>query len=187
MLALASIHLRFSIAQHSFKGSMKRLILNSERYPGLGLVVPQIPGAPAGVGGGFTFTAGISYDVTPETAALVEQTIGQFEPRVKRHYSLAISDIETAAAAVTAVVVPEVTPAAEPVDLSTDDDDLVSVEVAKLKGLTIAQATPIVENTAMNDELPIELRRAYLQAVIETRTAKAIDKLATELLETLAD
>ena len=89
---------------------------------------------------------------------------------------------------VAAVVAPDAPPAkAEAVVLSDGDDDLVAMEVAKLKGLTIAQATPIVENTAMNDELPIELRRAYLQAVIDAQTAKAIEKLAADLLETLAD
>lgn len=165
---------------------MKRLTLQSERYPGLGLVVPQVPGAPPGTKGGFTFTVGIPYDVTPETAGAVEKTIGQFEPRVKRHYKLSITDLE--APPVAAVVAPDAPPAkAEAVVLSDGDDDLVAMEVAKLKGLTIAQATPIVENTAMNDELPIELRRAYLQAVIEARTAKAIEKLAADLLETLAD
>jgi len=166
---------------------MKQLTLNSERYPGLALPVPQVPGTPPGTRGSFTFSVGIPHEVTDETATAIADLLAGLEPRVSRHYQLTVLDLSTdAAIAAPSEVIPFVD---EPAALvfSDDDNELIEFEVAKLKGLTIAQATPLIENTALNDELPVELRRAYLQAVIETKNVKALDKLATDLLETLAD
>lgn len=168
---------------------MKQLTISSERYPGLGAPVPQVPGAAPGTKGSFTFAVGVPYEVTDETAQAVKDLHDLMEIRVSRHFRLTIADLTPDVVAAGAIAVPDLAPTKpdEPLVLTDDDQDLIEVEVAKLKGLTVAAAIPIVENTAMNDELPVEVRRAYLQAVIETRNAKAIDKRAAELLELLAD
>jgi hypothetical protein len=177
---------------------MKRLTINSERYPGLGLAVPQVPGAPDGTRGGFTFSAGTPYEVTNETAAAVETAISRFDERVKRHYRLTVVDLDASEPVAGAVVAPATAPskAAPVVDsapdpesftLTDEDRDLIAVEVGKLRGLTLDKAVPMVERTAMNDEMPVVLRRAYLQAVIDAKTAKTLNEKAAELLEVLAD
>lgn len=169
---------------------MKRLTLNSERYPGLGLAVPQVPGAPDGTRGGFTFSAGTPYEVTNETAAAVETAVSRFDERVRRHYRLTVVDLDTSEPVAGAVVAPAAAPskaAPEPITMTDEDRDLIEVEVGKLRGLTLDKAIPMVERTAMNDEMPVVLRRAYLQAVIEARTAKTLNEKAAELLEVLAD
>lgn len=171
---------------------MKRLTINSARYPGLGLAVPQVPGAPDGTRGGFTFSAGTPYEVTNETAAAVETAVSRFDERVRRHYRLTVVDLDTSEPVAGAVSAPaaapsKAAPAPEPITLTEEDRDLIEIEVGKLRGLTLDKAIPIVERTAMNDDIPVVLRRAYLEAVIEAKTAKTLDKKAAELLEVLAD
>lgn len=169
---------------------MKRLTINSERYPGLGLAVPQVPGAPDGTRGGFTFSAGTPYDVTNETAIAVETAISRFDERVKRHYRLTVVDLNNPEPVAGAVVAPATAPskaAPEPIALTEEDQELIGIEVGKLKGLTLDKAIPMVERTAMNDDMPVVVRRAYLQAVIDAKTAKTLNEKAAELLEVLAD
>lgn len=177
---------------------MKRLTINSDRYPGLGLAVPQVPGAPDGTRGGFTFSAGTPYEVTDKTAIAVETAISRFDERVRRHYRLVIVDLEIPEPVAGAVAAPAAAPSksapvvdsepdSEPFSLTEEDQDLIAVEVGKLKGLTLDKSVPMVERTAMNDEMPVVLRRAYLQAVIDAKTAKTLNEKAAELLEVLAD
>jgi len=176
----------------TYKGFMKRLTINSERYPGLGLAVPQVPGAPDGTRGGFTFSAGTPYDVTNETAIAVETAISRFDERVKRHYRLTVVDLNNPEPVAGAVVAPAAAPSKaapdpEPITLTDEDRELIGIEVGKLKGLTLDKAVPMVERTAMNDDMPVVVRRAYLQAVIDAKTAKTLNEKAAELLEVLAD
>jgi hypothetical protein len=167
---------------------MKQLTLNSERYPGLGAPVPQVPGAPDGTSGGFTFSVGVPYEVTDETAEAIKDLLARTEERVSRHYRLTIMAVPGAITdAIADPAAAAVADVDEPIALSEEDQDLIGVEVAKLKGLTAAETKPLVDNTAGNEELPVVLRRAYLQAVIESRPVKATSRLATEWLETLAD
>lgn len=171
---------------------MKRLTINSDRYPGLGLAVPQVPGAPDGTRGGFTFSAGTPYEVTNETAIAVETAIARFDERVKRHYRLTVVDLNNPEPVAGAVVAPAAAPSKaapepEPIALTEEDQDLIEVEVSKLRGLNLDKAIPMVERTAMNDDMPVVVRRAYLQAVIDAKTAKTLENKAKELLEVLAD
>lgn len=173
---------------------MKQLTIHSKRYPGLGAPVPQVPGAPPGTKGSFTFAVGEPYTVTDDTAAAIQDLINtRMEKRVSRHYQLTVYDIASEAVPEDAIATPTAPPVKDaiadpaPLVLSDDDQALIGVEVLKLKGLTVDKATPIIENTARNTDLPIEIRRAYLQAVIETKNAKALDKLAEDLLKELAN
>lgn len=171
---------------------MKRLTINSTRYPGLSVPVPQVPGTPTGTRGSFTFSVGVPYEVTDETAGAVASTVATFEERVKRHYRLTVVDLDNPEPVAGAVAAPaaapsKAAPAPEPITLTEEDRDLIEIEVGKLRGLTLDKAIPIVERTAMNDDMPVVLRRAYLEAVIEAKTAKTLDKKAAELLEVLAD
>jgi hypothetical protein len=171
---------------------MKQLTISSKRYPGLGAPVPQVPGAPPGTKGSFTFAVGVAYEVADETAIAVTDLLNRMEHRVRRHYQLTVHDLTPALVVADAIASPTAPPVKDadpeptPLVLTDDDRALIGVEVGKLKGLTVTQATPLIENTALNEDLPIELRRAYLQAVIETKNAKALDKLAQDLLDTLA-
>jgi hypothetical protein len=167
---------------------MKQLTLHSDRFPGLGAPVPQVPGGKPGEGGSFTFAVDVPYEVSDDTAAAIAALLESFEPRIQRHFRLSLVDLSTDAVAIAAPVEPEAAPepVAEPFVLSDDDLELIQVEVEKLKGLTIAQSTPIIENTALNETLPVELRRAYLQAVIDADTSKGVEKKAQELLSILS-
>lgn len=172
---------------------MKQLTINSQRYPGLAAPVPQVPGAPPGTSGGFTFAVGEPYEVADETAAAIQDLLARMEKRVSRHYQLTVYDLAPEAVPEDGIATPNAPPAKdaiadpEPLELTDDDKALIGVEVLKLKGLTVDKATPIIENTARNTDLPVEIRRAYLQAVIETKNAKALDKLAENLLQELAN
>jgi hypothetical protein len=130
----------------------------------------------------------VPYEVSDDTAAAIAALLESFEPRIQRHFRLSLVDLSTDAVAIAAPVEPEAAPepVAEPFVLSADDLELIQVEVEKLKGLTIAQSTPVVENTALNETLPVELRRAYLQAVIDADTTKGVEKKAQELLSLLS-
>jgi hypothetical protein len=148
-----------------------------------------VPGGKPGEKGSFTFAVDVPYEVSDDTAAAIAALLESFEPRIQRHFRLSLVDLSTDAVAIAAPVEPEPVAeesSAEPFVLSTDDLELIQVEVEKLKGLTIAQSTPIVENTALNETLPVELRRAYLQAVIDADTSKGVEKKAQELLSILS-
>lgn len=165
---------------------MKQITLHSDRYPGLATHVLKAPGTDKP--GSVNFAVDIPYTVADETAAALVALLDSFEERVSRHYRLTIADL-TPPSEVAGDVTLDVTPVEinpTEVTLTEDDEALIEIEVAKLKGLTVAQAIPIVQNTATNEELPVALRRAYLNAVIATRNAKAIDAKASELLEQLA-
>jgi hypothetical protein len=70
--------------------------------------------------------------------------------------------------------------------LSDDDVDLVEVEVAKLRGLTISEAEPMIETLALNEVLPLALRVAYLTKVSETQAVQVtLRKKATELIDVI--
>lgn len=172
---------------------MKQLTIHSKRYPGLAAPVPQVPGAPPGTSGGFTFAVGEPYAVADETATAVQDLLNRMETRVRRHFQITVSDLalpEDALSPREGVAAPPVQDAiadTTPLVLNDDDRALIGVEVLKLKGLTVEKASPIIENTARNTDLPIEIRQAYLQAVIESKNAKALDKLAQELLQELAN
>lgn len=163
---------------------MKQVTLYSDRYPGLAAHVPIAPGT--GKPSSFNFAASVPYVVADETAAALAAWLASFDERVAKHYRLEVADLEPTPEATEAP--PPVEPEVTPVDLPLTDEDqeLIEIEVAKLKGLTVAQALPLVQNTALNEELPVSLRRAYLKAVIATRNAKAIDAKASELLEQLS-
>lgn len=169
---------------------MKQVTIHSDRYPGLSAPVPEAPGT--GKPSSFTFAADIAYEVSDATADALAALLESFDPRIGKHYRLSIVDlnpaVEVAPATADAIAPSEPAEVAEPVELVLTDEDqeLIDVEVAKLKGLTVAQSLPIVQNTATNEELPVALRRAYLKAVIAARTAKAIDAKASELLELLS-
>lgn len=170
---------------------MKQLTLHSDRFPGLGAPVPQVPGGKPGEKGSFTFAVDVPYEVSDDTAAAIAALLESFEPRIQRHFRLSLVDLSTDVPVVATPVVaePEATTEESSVDpfvLSDDDLGLIQVEVEKLKGLTIAQSTPIIENTALNETLPVELRRAYLQAVIDADTTKGVEKKAQELLSLLS-
>jgi len=166
---------------------MKQVTIHSDRYPGLSAPVPEAPGTDKP--SSFTFAADIAYEVSDATAAALAALLESFDPRIGKHYRLSIADlspaVETAPATADAIAPSEPVETVELV-LTDEDQELIDVEVAKLKGLTVAQSLPIVQNTATNEELPVALRRAYLNAVIASRNAKAIDAKASELLELLS-
>ena len=81
----------------------------------------------------------------------------------------------------------EESPAAEIIELSDDDRDLVSVEIAKLLNKTISDAQPLLEATALNTDLNVVLRREYLnQAIAHPELQKTLKAKAAELLDLLS-
>lgn len=174
---------------------MKQLIISSDFYTsGFDFPVPQMPGAPAGTAGVFLFAFGKPYPVTDETAIAVQQAYQGYPARVQDRLTLSITPlpgegvIEGAIAAPAAMPESVVAPATpEPLALTEEDHELIEIEVAKIDGLTIAKARPVVEATAMSDELPVELRRAYLQALIDgPGLQQGLKDFAGDLLDVLS-
>ena len=154
-----------------------------------------------------TWYRGLTYQLTNRSRLAFEKAFSQFEERIKRHYTLQWthvagtealeagsgkpSDVSQNQSGEGDTETPEkpVRLSLEEINakirhLSEDDLDLVSVEVSKLIGRTIAEATPIVTATAENPDLNIVLRAAYLQEVIDHEdTQKGLKEEAQELLE----
>lgn len=188
---------------------MYKLTLSSKKYPAIQVPVPDIPGkdgaAPTLSAGDrptmVTWYQGITYQVTNRSRLAFEQAFAQFEQRIKQHYTVqwihvpGTEALESTAEPVAKPSDPE-TPEEQPPSFSLDeinakieqlsdeDIDLVQVEVSKLLGKTIAEATPIVKATADNIDLSIVLRAAYLQEILDHEDIqKGLKEEAQELLE----
>lgn len=154
------------------------VIIRSQKYPSIGLVVSDRPtiGGP----GSWEFAMDVPYTVSPTVAEEIQQQIRSFRPAVRQALRVDVqagdSAPKVAAGAVNApapppeeqdstVVEPEAV--VEPVALTDEDHDLVEVEVGKLLAkATIAEREPLLNATAGNEDLPVSLRVAYLNAVV---------------------
>lgn len=171
---------------------MKQLTVASDFYTaGFDFRVPQVPGAPDGQAGVFVFPLGTPYEVTDETAAAVQAAYAGFPERVRNRLRLTITPIagEVVAGAVAAPALPPASAAEAPepiLDLSDDDDELIAAELEKIQDLTIARAKPIIEKTALDENLPIGLRRAYLAAIKAGDFQKGLKDEVDELIEAIA-
>ncbi|MBT9316301.1 hypothetical protein [Leptothoe spongobia] len=169
---------------------MHQLTISSNKYPGIQMRVPDLPGFPGkskpqeGVGGVVTWHRDQTYLVTDATKEAIEREFDLFPGRVSRHYNLVWTAL-TPAPAENKEAAPE--PAAAktpPAELSAEDKDLIDIEVGKLLGKTIAEATPVLTATATNVDIALNLRIAYLQAVIaHDDIQKGLQDEAEDLLE----
>lgn len=77
--------------------------------------------------------------------------------------------------------------AEELTELSSDDEDLIEVEISKLRDLTIAQAEPVVLNVATNPSFPLLVRVTYLERVSGDKTfQKGLREMANNTLKQIS-
>lgn len=168
------------------------------------MILPERPSPPGG-SGSFYLATGVEYTLSEESKNAVESALRTYPAHVKRNIRLESRLLAATAIAVSTEPSSETLPGAAiqnprrppkavaegdsgtpEINLTSDDGELVQVEVAKLYDKTIAEGTPLIERTAGNEELPIEMRRAYLSAVIEDgELQKGLKDRAQEWLDLL--
>ncbi|MBD2019332.1 hypothetical protein H6F43_03930 [Leptolyngbya sp. FACHB-36] len=183
---------------------MQEITFSSEKFPGISLVCPQIPGHPNHTGSHY-FAVGVPYLITEETEQAIERQFVAFPLEVKNYISFTVSGSSNSPAPV--VMLPQsrdvqrvddpehppIEPQLELADeaapdiegeLNADDQDLINVEVGKLLNKTIAEAEPQLIKTGGAPELPRKLRVAYLQTVMQhSQVRKGLKEVAEKLLE----
>lgn len=177
---------------------MKLLTLSSKFYSSLSFPVPDVPGAPEGTAGEYTFANGQRHEVTDRTALAVQGHYDAFPDRVKSRITLLIEGDEPEAAPAAAVVAPAAAPSKRgkkaapvpeeapppPVVVTEEDKELIEAEIEKLMGKTIAQGEVLLVGVATNEDLPLPVRRAYLEAVVDhEQVQKGLKDRALELAE----
>jgi len=177
---------------------MPKVTITSKHYPGISLVVPELPGVEPPTSGSHFFASGVAYDCTDATIAAIRKLFAGFEERVSSKYSIQVSGAEVSAIAVAVSdPVPAPTKSAESAgsdetptviedvaELSDEDLDLIDVEISKIDGMSIKEAEPILIATGGNTELPRLLRKTYLEMVIEHPSIqKKLKDVASKLLE----
>lgn len=177
---------------------MQLVKLNSRKFPGISIILPDRPNPPGGRGS-FEFAMGIEYTLSDASALAVREALNSFPRAVKSNISMQVRPIEIVqpaepvaaaiAAPVPAAAASDVGAPAEPdpVELADSDLELISIEVEKLHDKTVAQGKPIIEATAGNEELPLQIRKSYLDAVVaDPELQKGMKETAQDWLEVLS-
>lgn len=178
-----------------------QLTINSSKYPGISLVVPEIPGVIPPTPGSHYFASGVAYDCSEATVNEIRRLMAGFEPRVSQAFSIQVlGDRPVVAAAVAdPPLPPSKTDAEESADsagldagaddveeLTEEDIELIKIEIDKIDALTIAKAEPILVATGGNPEIPLKIRKAYLEEIATHPTIqKTLKDVAARMLEQL--
>ena len=176
---------------------MATITIQSQKYPAIGLIVSERPtiGGP----GAWEFAMGQPYTVSDAVVGEIREQIASFRPAVREVLRVEVQ-ADTAPAATQAagaVDAPKPPPdptstTVEPEDdaiaFTDDDQELIQVEVDKLLAkATIAEREPLLNATAGNENFPMVLRKAYLEAVIAAEgMQQKLVATAKEWLELLA-
>ena len=159
--------------------------LQSDRLPGV-----QFAGVPL-------LGAGIPVEITLEQKESILTQLSTFDPPLKNSITLNFGgesdgfvDVPAPTPAPTEspeggapAVIPELEQLTE---LSDDDSDLVDIEISKLLGKTIQEAEPVLIATGGNPDLPVLLRKTYLQRIItHDDLQKGLKAIAEKMLEQL--
>lgn len=192
---------------------MPKVVLNSKKYPGITIPVPHIPGSVPPAAGGFHFAANLGHDVSEETAEAIMATfaqLGRNSPDFVADWNITVSGSEVSPAveavqgAIAAPALPpvgqppvvEIPPETNPIEkppveiipfeqLSTEDQELIAVEVSKLEDKTVAQGGALIESTAKNLDFPLELRVNYLRFIAGEIEAGRLKKGLKDGLDSL--
>ncbi|MCD8487882.1 MAG: hypothetical protein LRZ84_14390 [Desertifilum sp.] len=179
---------------------MSEILFTSKKFPGIALYCPVRPDT--GQPGTFHFDCGIKYAVEPETVVELKRQLESSPNPVKSAITLQVYSHSVINPAVKTAIPPEpafssdlddeddeeelISEPLEPFELNEEDEDLIEIEVSKLKNKTVAQAEPLLTALALNNDLHVELRKLYLNRVLgEPTLQKRLKDAATEALELL--
>lgn len=180
---------------------MPSVTFTSEKFPGISLILPEVPGAKPPAPGSYYFSVGNAYEVSAACVPAIEEQLAGAPENVRNYIKVSVDSGVSVASTVAIAAPPPPPPAAPPVvdspgeetdeppvvedvELSDDDLDLVQVEIGKIVGKRIAEAEPVLIATGGNPELPKSLRQFYLQEVIKhPEIQKGLKETAQALLE----
>lgn len=182
---------------------MPDILFTSTKFPGIALFCPVKPD-PTEKQGTFHFSCGIRYTVTEETLEAIRDQLAQAPNPVSEAISLQVYGSSTVKAAKKAVLEKvtvvddepslaidlededDIPTEIEPFELTEEDEELIEIEISKLKGKTVAKAEPLLSAIALNTDLHSELRKLYLERVLKSEDLqKSLKDTAKEALQLL--
>lgn len=176
---------------------MPSVTFTSDKFPGISLILPEVPGVKPPAPGSYYFSVGNAYEVSAACVPAIEEQLAGAPENVRNYIKVSVDSGVSVAATVAIADPPPPAPVVEPigeetieppvaedVELSDDDLDLVQIEISKIVGKKIAEAEPVLIATGGAPELPKNLRQFYLQEVIKhPEIQKGLKETAQALLE----